>query len=256
MPIAASLAHLQEEIADACRRAGRRPEEITLIAVSKTQPASAIREAHAAGIRHVGENRAQEIQAKRPELLDLDLVWHMIGHLQTNKVRHVLPHVGILHSVDRPALVVELAKQLRASDSGTPVAGSSGGRATVTGTPAGDAPVIARRLPVLIQVNTTGEETKSGVDPDGLNALAAEVLAVPEVSLEGLMTIGPLGGGEEEIRRAFAMLRAQTERLRSRTALALPVLSMGMSDDFRLAIVEGATHLRIGSRIFGARPRG
>ena len=226
MRIADSIHELTDEIATACAAAGRDMGEITLVAVSKTVSASAIREAHAAGLRHFGENRVQEILAKSPELTDLELVWHMIGHLQTNKVRALLPHLGVLHSLDR----IDLADHLS--------------RLVAPGT----------RVPVLIQVNTTGEETKSGVSPQGLEELADRVLGSPALELRGLMTIGPLGGSEAEIRQAFTLLRRLRDRLQAEHRdLGLPVLSMGMSDDFPVAIQEGATHLRIGSRIFGAR---
>jgi PLP dependent protein len=229
MSIASALAALREEIAVACARAGRSEDEITLVAVSKTFPASAIREAHAAGARHVGENRVQEILAKRPGLEDLDLTWHMIGSLQTNKVKSVLPHVGLLHSLDRPALAEAVS---RAASAASPA-------------------LIVR---ALIQVNTTGEETKSGVSPPDLDRLVDQVRSLPGIELAGLMTIGPLAGSEDEIRRAFSSLREMRNRLRARHAdLAWAILSMGMSDDFALAIQEGATHLRIGSRIFGTR---
>jgi hypothetical protein len=226
MNISASIRQLMDEIAAACAGAGREVSEITLVAVSKTVPASFVREAHAAGIRHFGENRVQEILAKSPALRDLDFVWHMIGHLQTNKARALLPHLGVLHSLDRAELVDHL--------SGLVTSGS--------------------RVPVLIQVNTTGEGSKSGVAPVELRELADRVLARPSLELRGLMTIGPLGGTEAENRRAFALLRGLRDRLRAENRdLALPFLSMGMSDDFPIAIQEGATHLRIGSRIFGAR---
>lgn len=243
MSIASSLARLQEEIHRACARAQRDPREITLVAVSKTFPASAIREAYAAGIRHVGENKVQEILAKIPELSDLDLAWHMVGSLQTNKVRDLLPHLGLLHSLDRLSLAEAVSRfAMRPEPSATGAAGGPDSRRAA-------GPVQA-----LIQVNTTGEERKSGVPPSGLEALVDQVRALPGIELRGLMTIGPMAGSEPEIRRAFALLHDLRERLRVRHQdLEWPILSMGMSDDFPIAIAEGATHLRIGSRIFGAR---
>jgi len=224
MAIAESLQLLQEEIARACAGAGRRAEEITLVAVSKTFPAAAIREAHAAGVRQFGENRVQELVQKAPLLSDLELTWHMVGNLQRNKVRAVLPHLGWLHSLDRWSLAQTISD-------------------------VAEAPVRA-----LIQVNTTAEGTKSGVSPEGLAELVDRVRTLKAITLEGLMTIGPLGGSEEEIRHAFSLLRRLRDDLRLRHPdLALNVLSMGMSDDFPLAIVEGATMIRVGSRIFGAR---
>jgi PLP dependent protein len=226
MSIAESLALLREEIAQMCRACGRREDEVTLITVSKTMPASRIREAHTAGARDFGENRVQEIVEKSPELTDLDFTWHMIGHLQTNKVRKLLPRLGLLHTLDRLELAEEIARLL----------------------PPGT------RLGTLVQVNTTGEGSKSGVEPEGLERLVASLRAIPCLELLGLMTIGPLGGSEREVREAFALLRNLRDGLRrSHPDLPLPSLSMGMSEDFRLAIEEGSTHLRIGTRIFGPR---
>ena len=226
MSITDSLCRLREEIAAVCAAAGRDPAAITLVAVSKTQPAAAVREAHAAGIRHFAENRAQEFLAKAPLLEDLDLLWHMVGSLQTNKVKSLLPRIALLHSLDR----LELAQAV--------------GRHAPQGF----------LLPSLIQVNTTGEETKSGVTPARVGALVDSLRGVPAIELRGLMTIGPLDGTEAENRRAFALLRVLRDQQASRHPdLDLGVLSMGMSDDFPEAIIEGATHLRIGSRIFGDR---
>lgn len=226
MSIIESLSRLREEIAAACAAAGRDPDGITLVAVSKTHPAEAVREAHAAGIRHFAENRAQEFLAKASLLEDLDLSWHMVGSLQTNKVKLLLPRIALLHSLDR----LELAEAV--------------GRHAPEGF----------RLPALIQVNTTGEKTKSGVAPARIDALVDGLRGVTTIELRGLMTIGPLDGTEAENRRAFALLRELRDRLASRHPdLDLGVLSMGMSDDFPEAIIEGATHLRIGSRVFGER---
>lgn len=226
MSIAESLSRLRDEIAAACAAAGRDPAAITLVAVSKTHTAEAVRQAHAAGIRDFAENRAQEFLAKAPLLEDLDISWHMVGSLQTNKVKLLLPHIALLHSLDR----LELAQAV--------------GRHAPEGF----------RLPALIQVNTTGETTKSGVAPADVGALVDGLRSVPAIELRGLMTIGPLDGTETENRRAFALLRALRDQQATRhPELALGVLSMGMSDDFPEAILEGATHLRIGSRVFGER---
>lgn len=225
MSIGIALARLEEEISRACSAAGRDRSELTLIAVTKTVPTSRVREAYQAGIRHVGENRVQEILGKRPDLADLGLSWHMIGHLQSNKVKTLLPEVSMIHTLDR----FELAERIGHY---TPPNGL---------------------MRVLIQVNTTGEATKSGVAPEGAEALFEQTLNAPFFEVQGLMTIGPLDGTEAEIRSSFARLRALRDRLSSRFGKSLPVLSMGMSDDFPWAIQEGATHLRIGSRIFGPR---
>ena len=225
MSIASAIEQVYDEIGASCARAHRDPAEITLVAISKTVAASAIRDAHAAGIRHVGENRVQEILRKKPELEDLDLTWHMVGSLQTNKARALLPHIGLLHSLDRLSLAEELSRLAGPASS-----------------------------PALVQVNTTAEATKSGVAPEMLEALVDRIRALGGIELRGLMTIGPLNGTEMEIRRAFALLGELRDRLRLRHPdLAWRDLSMGMSEDFPLAIEEGATLVRIGSRIFGAR---
>ncbi len=226
MSMSAALAALKEEIAEACRQAGRSPESVTLVAVSKTHPPSAIREAALAGVRHIGESRVQELVAKRPALEDLHLHWHMIGHLQRNKVKAVLPMIDLLHTLDRLSLAEEIARRL----------------------PEG------RELPVLIQVNTTHEEGKSGIPPEEAPRFVDQVRAVRCLTIRGFMTIGPLMGSEVEIRQAFRLLRGIRDGASDRHPdLDLGILSMGMSGDFRLAIQEGATHLRIGTAIFGGR---
>jgi len=228
MTIRERLDQVREEIAAACAEAGRSPDEVVLVAVTKTHPPERIREAHAAGVCAVGENRAQELLAKRPLLADLDLEWHMIGHLQTNKAKAVAPQTALLHSVDRVDLIRAIEKL-----------------------------ALPHRLDVLLQVNTTGEATKSGVEPAELPALADAARRSPALRLRGLMTIGPLGGTELENRRAFAALRAHRDQLAAaHRDLELTVLSMGMSGDFREAILEGSTLVRIGSRIFGEREAG
>lgn len=226
MSITENLERVREEIASACQDVGRDPAEVTLIAVTKTFSVEVVRRAFDAGLRELGENRVQEIRAKAPELADLPIHWHMIGHLQTNKVRQILPHVVMIHSVDRPRLAEEISRR---ADSENPI-------------------------DVLIEVNTTGESTKSGIEPSGVDQLVDLLRGLPGLTLQGMMTIGPLGGSETENRAAFAVLHRLRERIGTRHSdLTLPVLSMGMSGDFPLAIREGATHVRIGSRIFGAR---
>lgn len=230
--IAANLRDLHEDVARACAAAGRTPDEVTLIAVSKTHPVGAVREAYEAGARHFGENKAQELAHKAPELSGLDLEWHMIGHLQSNKVRAVLPWAGLIHSVDRASLIDEIARR---AEHGGPTLGP---------------------VRLLVQVNTTGEAAKSGADPDEIDALLERIQATAALRVEGFMTMGPLDGTEAANRAAFARLRAVRERAASQfPKLTLPILSMGMSGDFREAILEGATHIRVGTRIFGDRKR-
>lgn len=210
-------------IGDAAARAGRDPASVTLIAVSKTMPASAIREAYAAGVRDFGENKVQELIAKREELADLAIRWHMIGHLQRNKTRQLLAGpTAILHSVDSEALAAEVHAR----------------------TPEG------RIQPIMIQVNTSGEETKFGVAPAGAEGLVASVRALPRLRLLGLMTLGPLTEDEDAIRASFRLLSVLRER---HFPAGGGALSMGMSGDFEIAIEEGATHVRVGTALFGQR---
>ena len=219
------LEEVRGEIRSAAKQSGRSEADVTLVAVTKTFPASLIRTAWAAGLRDFGENRVQEITAKGPELTDLTLNLHMIGHLQTNKVKAVLPHISHLHSVDRVHLAEEVAARL----------------------PDG------RILPVFLQINTTSEASKSGATPEDAETLLDAVGALDGLSVRGLMTIGPLDGTEDDIRRSFVSLREIRDRLERASGLDLPWLSMGMSGDFAIAIEEGATHVRVGSRLFGER---
>ncbi len=196
------------------------PATVTLIAVSKTHPPEAIRAAHAAGQRDFGENYAQEWRAKADALSDLrDLVWHFIGGLQTNKVKLVAGRVGWVHTVDRPSLAQELSRRSAA---------------------------LGATLRVLLEVNVAGEASKAGCAPADVGRLAEQVSRLPGLELRGLMCIPPAAG---DPRPHFAALRA----LRDGLGLALPDLSMGMSGDYRIAIEEGATLVRVGTAIFGAR---
>jgi len=205
----------------ACARAGRAPGEVTIVAVSKTHPASAVRDAAAAGARDFGENYAQELDAKRGELREVDVRWHFIGRLQRNKAKLVAGKVELVHAVDS----IELAREL-------------GKRA---------APDVQA---VLVAVNVAGEDTKGGVSVADAPALVRAVHELAGVRLDGLMTMPPPGAG----RRPFDELRALRDRLQDELGAPLPVLSMGMSGDFEDAIAAGATHVRIGTAIFGERP--
>jgi pyridoxal phosphate enzyme (YggS family) len=194
------------------------PAGVTLVAVSKTQPAAAVREAYAAGQRDFGENYAQEWREKADALADLsDLRWHFIGGLQTNKVKYLAGRVAAIHTVDRVELAREISKRFAAKGA------------------------AAR---VYLEVNVGGEASKSGCSPDGAPALAEAVRALPAVELVGLMTIPP---ADEDPRPHFRALRALRDRL------GVAGLSMGMSADWRIAIEEGSTCVRIGTAIFGAR---
>lgn len=224
--IARNLAEVRQEMEDAARAAGRDPAAVTLVAVSKTYPAEAVAAAHAAGQAHFGESYVQEALPKLDALAHLPLTWHFIGRLQTNKVKYLGGRFSLVHSVDSSKLAQALHKRL-AADS---------------------APV----QDVLIQANLAGEEQKAGAAADELARLAEDVAGLTHLRLRGLMLIPPLGEAEQN-RRFFAGLRQARDRLETRLGMELPVLSMGMSDDFAVAIAEGATHVRVGTRIFGTR---
>jgi len=222
MTIAERWREVRARVDAACARANRAPGDVTLIAVSKTHPVAAIREAIAAGATDFGENYAQELAEKRAELPDLR--WHYIGRLQRNKAKLVAGHVVLIHAVD----TVELAQELAKRAAGT-------------------------LQPVLISVNVAGEDTKGGVTPETAPALARAIAAVPGVRLDGLMTMPPFADDPEASRPAFSALAALRDRLAQDLGAPLPVLSMGMSGDFEVAIACGATHVRVGTAIFGAR---
>ena len=217
--LAERLASVQGSIADAARDAGRHPREITTIVVTKFQPVALIAELAGLGVQDIGENRHQEAQAKAAELASLGLRWHFVGQLQSKKAKQVRTYASAIHSVDRPALV----EALRSDD------------ATVD---------------CFVQVNLTEDPGRGGVDPDGLDELVEQVLGTPGLRLRGLMAVAPLG---EPARPAFARVRLLSERVQ-RIDPDASSLSMGMSHDFREAILEGATHLRIGTAITGNRP--
>ncbi len=210
-------------ITAAASRAGRDPASIRLVLASKTQPSEAIRAASRAGARDFGENYVQEAIAKRAELADLtEIRWHLIGHLQTNKARAAASAFALIHSVDS----VRLAEAL--------------GRAQPS-----------PRVRALIEVNLGAEASKSGVAPDAVAALLDAVRG--KIEIEGLMTIPPPTAGAETTRPYFARLREMRDRLAVQSGLALSELSMGMTDDFEIAIEEGATIVRIGRAVFGDR---
>ncbi len=215
MSFAERLGAVRERIAEAARRAGRDPGSVRLVAVSKTQPVEAVRDAVAAGHTLFGENRAQELVAKADEVA---ADWHFIGHLQTNKVRQVVGRATLIHAVDSKALAEEIARR--------------------------------KGPPVLVQVNTSGEGTKSGVEPADALRFCEEVAALCD--LRGLMTIPAPAEDPEDSRAAFRLLRELALEGRA-NGLALDELSMGMSHDFEVAIEEGATLVRLGTILFGAR---
>ena len=226
-----NLERIRERVERAAGRAGRRAEEITLVAVSKTFPTDAIRDAFDAGVRHFGENRVQEWESKHPLLSNLDATWHLIGHLQSNKAARAAHLFHTVDSVDSLALAQKLHRALSAP----------GERS------------VPERLRILIEVRLAPEETKSGASEAELPALAEGLLALPRLELCGLMCIPPLLGDAGRTRPYFAKLREARSSLAKRVGRALPVLSMGMSQDFEVAIEEGATEIRIGTSLFGSR---
>jgi pyridoxal phosphate enzyme (YggS family) len=215
------LARVRERIGDACTRAGRDPAGVSLIAVSKTFPAEAVSKAYAAGLRDFGENRVQEGSAKIAALARevSDARWHLIGHLQTNKVPAALEHFDVIHSVDSVRLLDAIAARMPGNG----------------------------EVHIFIQVNVSGEASKSGVSTSSATDLIARARDTRGVILDGLMTIAPIEGGQTAAHRAFGQLRRLAEHH------GLEQLSMGMSGDFEAAIEEGATHVRIGQAIFGGR---
>jgi len=233
MSISENVAELRQRIAAAARRAGRAPEQITLMAVSKTHPAERIREAHAAGLRLFGENRVQEFAEKAGALADLrDAEWHMIGHLQSNKAGKAAELFGAVDSVDS----VKLAEKLDAA-----------------------ARSLGKKLSVLIEVNVGGEAAKSGVAPDS-RELEELLLAAPRFEalvFRGLMTVPPFTDDPEGARIYFRRLRELRDAIAARKlrGISMDVLSMGMSHDFELAVEEGSTCVRVGTAIFGERAK-
>jgi len=222
---------MQERIAGAAARAGRNADEITLIGVSKTHPANAIREAFEAGVRHFGENRVQEWEGKRTGTEGLAATWHLIGHLQNNKAVRA---ARLFHSIDS---VDDLALAQRLDRARVEVG-------------------IPEKLRVLIEVRVAPEETKSGVETREASELAEKIASLPRLELGGLMCIPPFLEQAEKVRSYFRRLRELRDDLAKTLGLALPVLSMGMSHDFEVAIEEGATEVRVGTALFGTRIAG
>jgi pyridoxal phosphate enzyme (YggS family) len=220
--IARNVAVVRERIARACERVGRKPQEVTLIAVSKTVDIARIEQAIAAGIEHFGENYYQEAREKIP-LIQAPVRWHFIGHLQKNKARGVVPLFDWIHTVDDEELAQEIDRRAR---------------------------MAGKRQRVLIEVNIAREPQKYGVSPEEALSLAEHIARLPNVQLEGLMGMAPLVENPEQARPYFARLRHLFEKL---PAAYRVHLSMGMSQDYEVAIEEGATMVRIGTAIFGAR---
>jgi hypothetical protein len=225
--LAERTAEVKEALARAAKQAGREPADVTLVAVSKLHPASDIRDLAGTGQTEFGENYVQEALAKQDELSGLGVNWHFIGGLQSNKAKYVAGKFALVHSVDSSKLAQALNKKAVSLD-------------TVQD--------------ILIQVNIAGETQKSGVTADSLPELAEAVLGMEGLRLVGLMTMPPFFDDPERARPVFARLRELRDRLAARLGVDLPHLSMGMTGDFVPAVEEGATLVRIGTRIFGARP--
>jgi pyridoxal phosphate enzyme (YggS family) len=232
MSIADNFALLRDQIEAAARRAGRNPEEIELMAVTKTIAVERIRDAYSAGIRLFGENRVQEFDIKASAVRDLPHVrWHLIGHLQTNKAARAAALLDAVESVDS----LRLAQKLNAA-----------------------ATKLAKELAVLIEINIGGEDAKSGVAPDSeeLEQLLKSAPSLPHLNFSGLMTVPPYGEEAERSRPFFRKMRelAGSIQRRGLPGISMNVLSMGMSHDFAIAIEEGATRVRVGTALFGERP--
>ena len=225
--IATRLEAVRERIAAACERAGRDPAGVTVVGVTKTHPVEAVEEALAAGQVDLGENRAQELVPKAGEAASMGLAprWHFIGALQRNKVRQVLPHIAVLHSLDSLRLATEIQRRAEQGRSPNP-----------------DVP-----LPCYLEVNVGGEDSKQGIEPAEVGELLREVSDLRHVDLVGLMTVAPQVDDPELVRPVFRALRELAE------AHGLDELSMGMTEDYEVAIEEGATVVRLGRVIFGPR---
>lgn len=222
-----NLTITNERIKAACARAGRRPESVTLIAVSKTKPVRLIEEAYEFGIREFGENKAQELKEKY-DMLPKNISWHFIGHLQTNKIKYVVSRACLIHSVDSLHLAEEI--ELYCEKKGL------------------DADI-------LIEVNVAEEETKSGIKSEETEELITNIAKLPHVHIKGLMTIAPFVENAENNRMIFRALKDLSVDIGSKNIdnVSMNILSMGMTNDYEVAIEEGATHVRVGTAIFGER---
>ncbi len=233
LPLEESIESLRKQLAELAPRGANSNQKATLVLVSKTVPAEIVAEAAKCGAADFGENKVQEMIEKKRELEAMPgipkLRWHMIGHLQTNKVKQVLGEAVLIHSLDRLELVKEIEKQAAAKK-------------------------IAE-VNCLIQVNSSGEETKFGLKPEAVEAFVSQISKESAVRIKGLMTIGPTSGSEQEIREAFRKVKQlQTELKKKFPVWTWDILSMGMSGDYKIAVEEGSTMVRVGSAVFGPRP--
>lgn len=222
-----NLIQVEQNIEEACRRAGRDRSEVTLIAVSKTKPVETLQEAYDLGVRVFGENKVQEM-ADKYEVLPKDIRWHLIGHLQRNKVKYIIDKAVRIHSVDSLRLAQTIEKEAKKHN------------------------LTAH---ILIEVNVAREESKFGIFPEDLEALVDEIAKLPHIQVDGLMTIAPFVPDPEENRPVFRELRKLSVDISAKKVdnVNMSVLSMGMTNDYQVAIEEGATMVRVGTGIFGAR---
>lgn len=227
MSVCENYKEVEKHIEAACKRAGRKREEVTLIAVSKTKPISMIEELLSLNVIEFGENKVQELTAKA-EIIPAKLHWHMIGHLQRNKVKYIVDKVCLIHSVDSLRLAEEISKEAQKKQ------------------------VISK---ILIEVNIAEEESKFGISPSEVLPLIEKVSLLPNITVQGLMTIAPYVENPEENRWIFQKLRNLSIDIKGKNFdnVTMDVLSMGMTGDYEVAIEEGATHVRVGTGIFGER---
>lgn len=218
---------VKKNVEEACKRAGRNPEEVTIIAVSKTKPLSNVVELQEHGVMEFGENKVQELCSKYEEI-ETPVHWHLIGHLQTNKVKYIVDKVALIHSVDSLKLAKQISKEA--------------GKKEVN-------------VPILIQVNVANEDTKFGLDTEEVVSLVEEVSKLPNIQIKGLMTIAPFVENPEDNRKYFRELKQLFIDIANKKIdnVAMEILSMGMTNDYEVAIEEGATMVRVGTGIFGAR---
>lgn len=225
--IKGNLKQVEEKIENACMRAERNREDVTLIAVSKTKPIPMLQEAYEYGCRHFGENKVQELVDKY-EVMPKDIKWHMIGHLQRNKVKYIVDKVYLIHSVDSLRLAEEISKEAMKK------------QVTVN---------------ILVEVNVAGEDSKFGTTTQEALELVQAISALPGISIKGLMTIAPYVENGEENRQYFVKLRQLSVDIMRKNIdnVSMDVLSMGMTGDYQVAVEEGATYVRVGTGIFGER---
>ena len=222
-----NLREIENKIEDACRKSGRPREDVTLIAVSKTKPVSLLQEAYDLGVRTFGENKVQEIQDKKPQLPS-DIHWHMIGHLQTNKIKAVIDKVTLIHSVDSVRLAEMIEREAAKKE---------------------------LKIDILLEVNVAEEESKYGFKVEEVLSAVEEISNFPHLRIRGLMTIAPFVENAEENRPIFRRLHKLSVDIAAKNIdnVSVDILSMGMTNDYHIAIEEGATMVRVGTGIFGAR---